>query len=147
MRFKLKTKSIQYVRPFFSKTSSGHDLNDRDSTFGGREDADYDPWEYGKGGDFNGDNFRKALYEDVRDRHNMEFANVVVSEPVVASGTEVQFYFKDLTDGTVADISDSAKYLSTKWGKDGANYVDGYVTIMGFNKEDDSNKVDQQLIA
>ena len=139
--------SIQYVRPFFSKTANGHDLNDRDSTFGGREGDDYDPWEYGKGGDFNGDTFRKALYEDVRDRHNMDFANVVVSDPVIGAAETVDFYFKDLTDGSVSGISDSAKFLSTKWGKEGANYIDGYVTIMGFNTGDDSNKVDQQLIA
>ena len=49
--------SIQYVRPFFSKTSNGHDLNDRDSTYGSKNlgDDDFDPWEYEKGGDFNKD--------------------------------------------------------------------------------------------
>lgn len=137
--------SIQYVRPFFSKTANGHDLNDRDSTYGGREGDDYDPWEYGKGGDFNRDEFRKALYEDVRDRHNMEIANVPTEGSI--NGDEVKLFFKDLTDGTVIEgLSDSAKHLSTKWGKNGANYVDGYVGIFGYNEGDDSNTVDQQLI-
>lgn len=138
--------SIQYVRPFFSKTANGHDLNDRDSTYGGREGDDYDPWEYGKGGDFNRDEFRKALYEDVRDRHNMEIANVPVDGKV--NDEQVKLFFKDLTDGTdVPGLSESAKHLSTKWGKNGANYVDGYVGIFGYNNGDDSNTVDQQLIA
>ena len=140
--------SIQYIRPFFSKTANGHDLNDRDSTYGGDEGDDYDPWEYGKGGDFNRDEFRKALYEDVRDRHNMEIANV----PVDASDlTDVKIYFKDLSqdDALISSLhlSESAKHLSTKWGKDGANYVDGYVGIFGYNEGNDSNTVDQQLIA
>jgi hypothetical protein len=112
---------------------------------------DFDPWEYEKGGDFNQDQFRKALFEEVRDRHNMEIANV----PVDASDLkEVKLYFTDMTANdeikAVAEelkLSESAKHLSTKWGKNGANYVDGYVGIFGYNEGDDSNTVDQQLIA
>ena len=145
--------SIQYVRPFFSKTANGHELNDRDSTYGtdvAADDANYDPWEYGKGGDFNGDEFRKALYEDVRDRHNMEIANTLVKK---GEDGNYDFYFKELSDKDVTDLgldtdkAEKAKFLSTKWGKDGANYVDGYVVIMGYNKGDNSNTVDQQIIA
>jgi hypothetical protein len=145
--------SIQYVRPFFSKTANGHELNDRDSTYGtdvAADDANYDPWEYGKGGDFNGDEFRKALYEDVRDRHNMEIANTLVKK---GENGNYDFYFKELSDKDVTDLgltvdnAEKAKFLSTKWGKDGANYVDGYVVIMGYNKGDNSNTVDQQIIA
>ena len=144
--------SIQYVRPFFSKTANGHELNDRDSTYGTDTAADenYDPWEYGKGGDFNGDEFRKALYEDVRDRHNMEIANTLVKK---GDDGNYDFYFKELSDdeltglGLTTELAAKAKFLSTKWGKDGANYVDGYVVIMGYNEGDDSNTVDQQIIA
>lgn len=140
--------SIQYVRPFFSKSATGLPQNDRDSTYGAESGDDYDPWQYEKGGDFEHDGFRKALYEEVRDRHNMEIANV----PVDASDmTDVKLYFKDLSDetGTIngATLTDTQKALSTKWGKNGANYVDGYVGIFGYNEGDDSNKVDQQLIA
>lgn len=146
--------SIQYVRPFFSKTANGHELNDRDSTYGtdvAADDANYDPWEYGKGGDFNGDEFRKALYEDVRDRHNMEIANALVAK--VGNEGDYNFYFKELTGDDLTALSlqtenaEKAKFLSTKWGKNGANYVDGYVVIMGYNEGDDSNTVDQQIIA
>lgn len=145
--------SIQYVRPFFSKTANGHELNDRDSTYGtdvAKDSDNFDPWEYGKGGDFNGDEFRKALYEDVRDRHNMEIANTLVKK---GEDGNYDFYFKELSDKDVTDLgltvdnAEKAKFLSTKWGKDGANYVDGYVVIMGYNKGDDSNTVDQQIIA
>lgn len=145
--------SIQYVRPFFSKTANGHDLNDRDSTYGSENlsDPDFDPWEYEKGGDFNKDEFRKALFEEVRDRHNMEIANVPVAGKV--GDNEVKLYFTDLSTkdmeatATELGLSESAKHLSTKWGKGGANYVDGYVGIFGYNEGDDSNKVDQQIIA
>ena len=146
--------SIQYVRPFFSKTANGHELNDRDSTYGtdvAKDSDNFDPWEYGKGGDFNGDEFRKALYEDVRDRHNMEIANALVAEG--QNKGDYNFYFKELTDDDLTALSlptnnaEKAKFLSTKWGKNGANYVDGYVVIMGYNEGDDSNTVDQQIIA
>lgn len=146
--------SIQYVRPFFSKTANGHELNDRDSTYGtdvAKDSDNFDPWEYGKGGDFNGDEFRKALYEDVRDRHNMEIANALVAKNETTG--DYNFYFKELTgdDLTALNIptndAEKAKFLSTKWGKNGANYVDGYVVIMGYNKGDNSNTVDQQIIA
>lgn len=145
--------SIQYVRPFFSKTANGHELNDRDSTYGtdvAKDSDNFDPWEYGKGGDFNGDEFRKALYEDVRDRHNMEIANALVKK---GEDGDYNFYFKELTEDDLTALSlptndaEKAKFLSTKWGKNGANYVDGYVVIMGYNAGDDSNTVDQQIIA
>jgi hypothetical protein len=74
--------SIKYIRPFFSKTASGHPQSDRAADYDGFNDRnpdgtprDYDPWGYSLGGEFNGDDFRKALYEDTRDRHNMELAN------------------------------------------------------------------------
>ena len=143
--------SIQYVRPFFSKTANGHDLNDRDASYGvdtAGED-DYDPWGYSKGGDFNGDDFRKALYEDTRDRANQELANVPVKGDI---GGEVALYFKTLTDDDCAALGitknvDNAKFLSGKWGAQGQNYVDGYVMLYGYNTGDDSERVEQQLIA
>lgn len=147
--------SIQYVRPFWSKTANGHDLNDRDASYGGREDENYDPWEYSKGGDFNGDDFRKALYEDTRDRANQELANAPVSvggKPsavLAASANSVDVYFKELTtsEATTLGLTNDAVFLSGKWGKDGANYVDGYVYLYGYNAGDKSDTVEQQLIA
>lgn len=146
--------SIQYVRPYFSKTASGHDLNDREGTYGTdtASNDDYDPWDYSKGGDFNGDDFRKALFEDTRDRANQELANVLTSGDI---GGEVQLYFKALSDddittllGSASDTAkENAKFLSQKWGTDGANYVDGYVTIYGYNEGDSGEAVERQLIA
>ena len=80
----------------------------------------------------------------------MEIANTLVLDNGEGN---YDFYFKELTDKDVTDLglnadkAAKAKFLSTKWGKDGANYVDGYVVIMGYNKGDDSNTVDQQIIA
>lgn len=81
----------------------------------------------------------------------MEIANVPVAGKV--GDNEVKLYFTDLSTkdmeatATELGLSESAKHLSTKWGKGGANYVDGYVGIFGYNEGDDSNKVDQQIIA
>lgn len=146
--------SIQYVRPFFSKTASGHDLNDREGTYGSDTAAkdDYDPWDYSKGGDFNSEDFRKALFEDTRDRANQELANVLTSGDI---GGDVSFYFKALSDDEISTLLDgasdtakaNAKFLSQKWGTNGANYVDGYVTIYGYNDGDSGESVEKQLIA
>ena len=144
--------SIQYVRPFWAKTANGHDLNDREATYGGGEDDDYDPWDYGKGGDFNGNDFRKALYEDTRDRANQELANAVVraasgDNGIIANDTTYNIYFKKFESGEVPNTNDNDVFLSGKWGKDGANYVDGYVNIYGYNDGDKGDRVEQQLIA
>lgn len=96
--------------------------------------------------------FRKALFEDTRDRANQELANVLTSGTI---GGDVSLYFKALSDeevGTLLDgASDSAKanakFLSQKWGTNGANYVDGYVTIYGYNDGDSGEAVERQLIA
>lgn len=144
--------SIQYVRPFFSKTANGHDLNDREGTYGvdTANGDDYDPWDYSKGGDFNGDDFRKALFEDTRDRANQELANV----PVVAGEDgEYSLIFKSFTEeeakafGFNDKAAANASFLSQKWGANGANYVDGYVTIYGYNEGDSGESVEKQLVA
>lgn len=156
LRVILKIKSIQYVRPFFSKTANGHDLNDREGTYGNDTAAndEYDPWDYSKGGDFNSDDFRKALFEDTRDRANQELANVL-TQGDFNSEDGVNLFFKALSDeeiGTLLpDASDTAKanakFLSQKWGTNGSNYVDGYVTIYGYNDGDSGESVEKQLIA
>lgn len=74
----------------------------------------------------------------------MEIANVPV-EGKVGDDT-IKLLFRELTDEDTG-ISENAKFLSKKWGKNGENYVDGYVGIFGYNVGDDGNKVDQQLIA
>lgn len=145
--------SIQYVRPFWSKTANGHDLNDRDANYSGRDADDQDPWDYSKGGDFNGDDFRKALYEDTRDRANQELANAVCDNgkgtAVITSEGEMNIYFRTITDAEkeVLKVNDNAVFLSGKWGTEGQNYVDGYTYIYGYNAGDNSAKVEQQVIA
>ena len=159
--------SIKYIRPFFSKTANGHPLNDKSADYDGFNDMpapagvgdDYDPWNYSKGGEFNGDDFRKALYEDTRDRHNQELANGIVCDvggtaqagPLPALGASDQFsiLFKKVsnTGATPLAISDEAAFESGKWGNDGALYIDGYTYLYGYNPNDDSAKVERQVIA
>jgi len=150
--------SIKYIRPFFSKTASGHPLNDKDASYNGFNDGtdpDYDPWNYSKGGEFNGDDFRKALYEDTRDRHNQELANAIICDStgaaeaaaIPAAGGTYSILFKKVSKADVAALTDEAVFESGKWGLDGALYVDGYTYLYGMNPGDDSAKVERQVIA
>lgn len=166
--------SIKYIRPFFSKTANGHPLNDKSADYDGfndTEDAEYDPWGYSKGGEFNGDDFRKALYEDTRDRANQELANAIVATvassataaplakaPVLTDGTPTEYalIFKKIEgDSATVGVSDEAIFESGKWGLNGSLYVDGYTYIYGYNPgdaatgvaADSTEKVEQQVIA
>jgi len=122
--------SIKYIRPFFSKTANGHPLNDKAQDYR-PEDADYDPWGYSKGGEFNGDDFRKALYEDTRDRPNQELANGYVQKDteVLDASMDVIVHFAELDASSGAGLTAEAIFESGKWGKDGKNYVDGYTYL------------------
>lgn len=152
--------SIKYIKPFFSKTANGHPLNDKSPDYDGfndKTDPDYDPWNYSKGGEFNGSDYRKAIYEDTRDRANQELANAIIVKAdgaslekpdALTSGTasEVAVLFKHIDD-SISGISDEAKFESGKWGKDGNLYIDGYCYIYGYNKGDSLEKVETQVIA
>jgi len=150
--------SIKYVRPFFSKTASGHPLNDKSADYDGFIDSDenYDPWNYSKGGEFNTDDFRKALYEDTRDRHNSELANGIVvgvtegeagltkASALITGENTLGVLFKKVEGGA---FSKEAAFESGKWGVDGNLYVDGYTYLYGMNPGDNPEKVEQQVIA
>ena len=142
--------TIQYVRPFWAKTANGNDLNDRDPSYTGGPNDPEDPFEYSKGGDFNADDFRKALYEDTRDRPNDELANGIVEGEI---GGEVTIHFRKMAAADLAGISgenaEHAAFLSGKWGVNGANYVDGYTMIYGYNPSERraSERAEQHVIA
>jgi hypothetical protein len=155
--------SIKYIRPFFSKTANGHPLNDKSADYDGFNDTnpDYDPWGYSKGGEFNGDDFRKALYEDTRDRHNQELANAIIvdvsanapstgpSTALKTDGTENQYalIFKKVETTDFGGVSQEAAFESGKWGKDGALYVDGYTYIYAAVPGTNPEKIEQQVVA
>lgn len=150
--------SIKYVRPFWSKTANGHPLNDRSSDYDGFNDTnepDYDPWEYDLGGEFNGDRYRKALYEGTKDRHYGELANAIVTDasaagpaPALAAGAnEIALIFKKVDTSFAGGISNEAAFESGKWGVNGALYVDGYTTIYGYKQGQDPERIEQQVIA
>jgi hypothetical protein len=154
--------SIKYIRPFFSKTASGHPLNDKSADYDGFNDKDdpaYDPWGYNMGGEFNGDDFRKALYEDTRDRINQELANGIIvnsttgeagSGPATAlavGSNEIGILFKKVAAGAVGGVTQEAAFQSGKWGADGNLYMDGYTYIYGANDGDRAEMMEQQVIA
>jgi len=125
--------SIKYIRPHFAKTANGHPLLDRSPDYDGHNGAyptAYDPWDYDDlqmPGNINADNFRRALYEDTRDRVNSELANAPLSAEVTlaAGANSVVANFKDMS----ATIGGEVGFESKKWGTNGANYVDGYIYI------------------
>jgi hypothetical protein len=156
--------SIKYIRPFFSKTANGNPLNSKTPSWDGFNDnpdaggdPDYDPWGYSKGGEFNGDDFRKALYEDTRDRHNQELANAIIAvadsddslskaQPLASGETrEYAILFKRIEDH-VGGITEEVRFESGKWGLNGSLYVDGYTYIYGFNPGDSEERMEQQVI-
>jgi len=140
--------SIKYIRPFFSKTANGHPLNDKSADYDGWNDTaapdgqgnDYDPWGYSLGGEFNGDDFRKALYEDTRDRANQELANGIIVDstgtakgPALTTSAPVQIGILFKKVDTSIGVTAEAAFESGKWGVDGALYVDGYTYLYGYN--------------
>ena len=134
--------SIKYIRPFFSKTANGHPLNDKAQDYDGTQGKpgdDYDPWGYSKGGEFNGSDFRKALYEDTRDRTQQELANAIIgtsdgagtydfsANAALGADNKIAIAFKDMT-GLVPG-NPEAEFASKKWGTNGSLYVDGYTYL------------------
>jgi hypothetical protein len=64
--------SVKYIRPFYSKTADGRPLDDKAQAYEPTASGDgtYDPWDYSKGGEFNGDELKLsrdgAIYHSVR---------------------------------------------------------------------------------
>jgi len=153
--------SIKYIRPFFSKTASGHPLNDKSADYDGfnpdTDEKPYDPWNYDLGGEFNGDDFRKALYEDTRDRMNQELANAIIVNATtgtagdgpaaeIEDGKQYGLLFKKV-DTSLTGITNEVAFASGKWGVNGALYVDGYTYLYGVNNNDKPEMMEQQVIA
>jgi hypothetical protein len=147
--------SIKYIRPHFAKTANGHPLLDKSPDFQGAEDAGYDPWDYDDAqlpGNINADKFRRALYEDTRDRPNQELANAIVDTkklPSAAGTATVKAFFKDMSAATApANLTAEEKFESKKWGVNGANYVDGYLYIYyGDKAAGNPAQFEQNLVA
>jgi len=122
--------SIKYIRPMFAKTANGHPLLDKSPDYDGNNGAypaNYDPWDYDNPqmpGNINQDGFRRALYEDTRDRVNTELANAPLKAAVTlkTGENEVVAQFKDISATTTGEVG----FESKKWGVNGANFVDGY---------------------
>lgn len=138
--------SFKVFRPYWSKTRNGKALNDRDPAYVGGEDDSYDPWKYDDtSADENKDDFRKAVYEDTRDRVNGEFANCFVESD--STTNQYTFHFRALAESEISTATSDDVFYSQKWGTKGANYVDGQTMIYGVNPDEDSAKQEQHVIA
>lgn len=147
--------SIKYIKPVFSKTANGNELVDKADTYKGNDSnstPSYDPWDYNKGGELNTDDYRKALYEETRDRYTQELANAYVKKGTTNGSTGFTDYtlcFRELDKTTDTGVSDEAVKASKKWGPKGDNYVDGYVTIYYSSKDGytDKDSLEKNVIA
>ena len=143
VRVETTKDSIKYIKPVFAKTANGNALVDKADTYDATN-ATYDPWQYDTGGSLNADNYRKALYEETRDRPTQELANVYIAVNEVTDGEEydLELYFKDLASVTPSSgtFSDETLKASKKWGPAGENYVDGYITLYADVKGDAGEK-------
>ena len=140
--------SIKYIRPVYSKTFNGKTLVDKTEDYN-RLYEDDDPKMRNS---INSDKFRKAIYESTEDRMNQELANALV----IKAGEEFIFgafakgeVYNSTTDepakvtstiltGTdfkiAAATEDVVAEESTKWGKAGTKYIDGY-SVVYYGKE------------
>ena len=109
--------SIKYIKPVYSKTQWGKTLSDKTDMDRIYDDAD----EYN---DINNEDARRAIYETTADRINQELATVA------ADDTGLVFKFV----ATQADID--AHNEVSKWGLNGANFLDGYGVVYGDDEKD-----------
>lgn len=133
--------SIKYVKPVFSPTQSGLDLNDKHTDYGTKDD----PWGYNNGDDnYNtnnafDDDYQKALYETGENRGTSELINA----PYVTGTGPYVFHFRPMESGTkylqcvggssVTATADSVTKTSC-WAT--GKYLKGYGAIYGDNKKD-----------
>lgn len=103
--------SIKYIKPVYSKTQNGKDLNDKHSQYANETD----PWGYENGSDvynsnnFQGKDYRKAAYETTEDRASQEL---------------IAYPFVNKTENTESGTGTGATYLFT-WDVDNATEAVG----------------------
>ena len=121
--------SIKYVRPVYNKTASGNLLGER--TFGDFNlDGD---------NDYNGDDYRKAMYETTEDRYVQELSNGNVIADTTGSPADA------VVGGVTTTLpASSAVVVFGQVGGSGdgevfasQGYLDGYATLFGAGGEQD----------
>jgi len=139
--------SIKYIRPVYTNTQWGKDMNDRTFGVGGLDSAvdPSDPWNVNGQAELQDPDYRKAMYETTEDRYVHELANGVVE--AVATGDTI--YIGKAVVHTVAAADNGALYVyfgqknvtSPAAGAQAefANlgYLDGYAALFGTNGERD----------
>lgn len=143
--------SIKYIRPVYTNTQWGKDMNDR--TFGVKGlDTDVDandPWNINGQAELQNPDYRRAMYETTEDRYVHELANGVVGSladgdtvmiaktnvTISGAGTYVYFGQKNVTApqaGTQAEFAN-------------LGYLDGYAALFGTNGERDPIAVQAKI--
>ena len=140
--------SIKYIRPVYSKTQNGKDLNDKHSQYANEED----PWGYENGSDtynsqnFSGKDYRKAIYETTEDRVSQELiaypfvSKGATEESGATTGTTYLFTYNadNATDAVGKGLtltSEEALLTAEKFGN-GSKIIRGYSVVYGKDETD-----------
>ena len=122
--------SIKYIRPVYTETQWGKDMNDR--TFG--------DWNMDGANEIQSDDYRKAMYETSEDRYVHEMANGLVlaaalGDVATVGGKEtvLEEGVRYVVFGQVKASDDSAKGGAEAFAKMG--YIDGYAAFFGTEGE------------
>ena len=129
--------SIKYIRPVYTNTQWGKDMDNR--TFGvGGLDSDVDPedrWNMQGADELQAQDYRKAMYETTEDRYVHEMANALI---MTAGGETAVIGKKDVTlpaSGTVVVFGRVGETGANEFGQMG--YIDGYSALFGDAGESD----------
>lgn len=143
--------SIKYIRPVYTNTQWGKDMNNR--TFGVKgldSDADAnDPWNINGQAELQNPDYRRAMYETTEDRYVHELANGVVGSladgdtvmiaktnvTVSGAGTYVYFGQKNVT---APEAGAQAEFANL-------GYLDGYAALFGDAGERDPIAVQAKI--
>jgi hypothetical protein len=128
--------SIKYIRPVYTNTQWGKDMNNR--TFGvpGLDSANDsgDPWNMDGNEALQAADYRKAMYETTEDRYVHEMANAVI----MADPTNIVIGKKEVADpaaGTYVVFGTVDGSGPKEFGEMG--YIDGYSALFGAEGESD----------
>jgi hypothetical protein len=107
--------------------------------------------------EFNGDDFRKALMEETRDRPNQELANAIIAggdSGTLTAGVTLQegdnsvaLFFKKVDPTVISGITAEAAFESGKWGENGQNLIDGYTNLYFGDSTMNQSSLEQNVIA
>jgi hypothetical protein len=143
--------SIKYIRPVYTNTQWGKDMNDRTFGVGGLDttpDAN-DPWNVNGQAELQDPDYRKAMYETVEDRYVHELANgvvaalgasdtVMIGKTNVVAGSAGTFVYFGQKNVSAPAAGAQAEFANL-------GYLDGYAALFGANGERDPLAVQTKI--